>query len=213
MRVSLAILLLSIPCFSQVVSVGVRAAARITGDLDGYAASESRLYRVGPMVELVLPYRFSFEADAMYSRFGYSSTTYGLLGDTFTERMRANSWEFPLIAKYHLGGLGAHPFLSVGYAPRIAKARFDNTGYSVNYYDSSLRTPYRSSYESRLGTDHAVIAGGGMAFRKGSLRIAPEVRYLRWKQPLYSYFGSRGYYVALAQNEVQVLLGISFRVH
>lgn len=213
MRFSLAILLLPIPCFSQPVAVGVKLAARVTSDVNGAADSESKFYRVGPMVEVTLPHRFSFEADFLYSRFGYSSTTYGLLGESFTERMRANAWEFPLLAKYRLRGSGAHPFLLVGYAPRTAKARFDDTGYTANFYDSSLRTPYRSSYESSLGTDHAVVAGGGMAFRKGSFRITPEVRYLRWKRPLYSYSGSRGYYLALEQNEVQALLGISFGVH
>src|SRR6476661_3389813 len=102
MRFSLTILLFSIPCFSQPVSVGLKAAARVTSDVDGDAASESKLYLVGPMVDVALPYHFSFEADALYSRFGYTSTTYGLLGDSFTERVRANSWEFPLLAKYRL---------------------------------------------------------------------------------------------------------------
>jgi Outer membrane protein beta-barrel domain len=214
MRFSLALFLLSIPCFSQTFSVGVKAAARVTSDLDGYASSESRIYRVGPMVELALPYHFSFEADALYSRFGYSSTTYGLLGESFTERMRANSWEFPLLAKYRFGGSRrGRWFVSAGYAPRIASARFDDSGYTVSFPDSRLRSPYRNSYEKSFDTDHAVVAGGGLAFQKGHIRIAPEARYLRWKQPLYSYYGSHGYYLSLTQNEVQVLLGITFGVH
>ena len=213
MRFSLAIFLLSTPCFSQTVSVGVKAAARVTSDLDGDAASESKHYLVGPTVEIALPYDFSFEADALYNRAGYSSTTYGLLGESFTERMRANSWQFPLLTKYHFGSRRARWFVAAGYAPRIGGARFENSGYTVSFPDSRLRSPFRDSYEISFDTDHAVVAGGGLAFQKGRIRIAPEARYLRWKQPLYSYYGSRGYYVALAQNEVQVLLGITFGVH
>src|SRR5579872_4430580 len=178
MRLSLALFLLSIPCLSQPVTVGIKGAARLTSNLEGDAGSESKFYLVGPAIEVALPYHFALEAGALYSRFGYSSTTYGLLGEQYTERVRANSWEFPLLAKYRFTGTRGRPFLAIGYAPRIARARFDDSGFNVSF-NTSLRSPFSSSYGASFDTGHAVVAGAGLVFQKGHLRLVPEVRYLR----------------------------------
>jgi len=44
----------------------------------------------------------------------------------------------------------------------------------------------------------------------GPLRIAPEVRYLRWNRPAVEVFGSHSFSVVSNQNQVDLLLGIRF---
>jgi hypothetical protein len=199
----------ALSCAAQPVTVGVKAGFRTTNDLEGAGTSESKYYMFGPMVEVRLPYGFAFEADALYRRFGYSSTTYGLLGDTFTDRERANSWEFPLLLKYRLSHRGVRPFVSAGYAPRHIGGGSTASGFTVAY-PSGSRVPYSYSSNTRYDTDHGLVAGFGVAWKFGRLHISPEARYVRWKHPPYSYEGSRGYYLLVPQNEVQVLLGMGF---
>jgi hypothetical protein len=76
-----------------------------------------------------LPLRFSVEVDALYQRFGYSST---YINPVQASRMRErdNSWQFPALAKYHLPVSHLRPFAGVGVSPRIVKADIVGTGYS-----------------------------------------------------------------------------------
>lgn len=48
----------------QQVAVGVVGGVRTTGDSSGSLTSESKRYIVGPMVEIRLPLRLSFEVDS-----------------------------------------------------------------------------------------------------------------------------------------------------
>jgi hypothetical protein len=68
-----------------------------------------------------------------------------------------------------------------------------------------------TSYPADYGADHGLVAGGGVEIGGGHFRVAPEVRYIRWKDPLYSYYGSRGYYLQVPRNEVQILVGLTWR--
>jgi hypothetical protein len=106
------------PALAQRIAVGVEGGVRTMDDVSGSLTPESKRYIVGPMVELRLPLRLSFEFDALYRRFGF--TGYQSLDDLANSitRERANSWEFPMILKYNLPGVLAHPFVGVGYAPR-----------------------------------------------------------------------------------------------
>jgi hypothetical protein len=71
----LAFTLFSCPVFAQQVGFGVKGGVRATTDIEGSygPSSESSWHVVGPMVEVTLPHGFSAEADALFSRFGYSS--------------------------------------------------------------------------------------------------------------------------------------------
>lgn len=195
---------------TQPLTIGVKGALRATSDLQGDGTSESKPYRIGPMAEVRLPWHFSFEADALYSRFGYSSTTTGLLNDYGTQRSRANSWEFPLLLKYHPRFRAIHPYVLGGVAPRHAGGRIDYSGVNATTLSSTGPfIPYAFA-NTWHANDHAFVVGGGVDFRMGHLQVEPEIRYLRWNNPLYAFFGSRGYQLLVPQNEVQILVGIGW---
>lgn len=202
-------LLLALSSRAQPLSIGVKGAMLPIGDLVGYwGRSESRPYLVGPFVEVRLPHRLAFECDALYHRFGYSSTTSDILGGVNTERVRANSWTFPILGKYRFSLHGIRPYALLGYAPRRTTGTYADSGYWRDY--TGAPTLVRFSGSVSYDTGHALVTGGGIETGAGRLRLSPEVRYLRWKDPLFTEYGSHGVYLSAPQNEVQLVLGIAW---
>ena len=205
---SFVLLLAGAACHAQQVGIGVKGGVRLTGEVDGTTNDESKRYLVGAMIEVLLPHGFGIEADAVYGRFGYGDTVY-LLGYS-TERARDNLWQVPIVAKYRLRK-PLHSYALVGYSFERAGGRVDYSGVQTNPYVLGYAAPFSGSYAIGNSTDHGVVAGGGIEIGAGHIHVAPEVRYIRWKDPLYAEYGSRGYCVAVAQNEVQILVGLSWR--
>jgi hypothetical protein len=162
------------------------------------------------MVEVSLPHGFGVELDALYSRFGYTSTSSDFLGGSYFSRARANQWQFPIVLKRRLPIPLVRPYALVGYAPLYTSGSVINSGVQVSPYGDRTAIP-ATTYPADYGFDHGLVAGGGMEFGGSHLRIAPEFRYIRWKNPLFSDYGSRGFYIQSPQNEVQLLLGITWR--
>jgi hypothetical protein len=205
MRLSIGVLALIVVSGNvlraQPVEVGVLGGIRATDDFSGSLASESKRYIVGPTVDIRLPKRFSVEVDALYQRFGFNSYwNRGHDGATVWER--TNSWEFPVILKYHLPVRLMHPFVGIGYAPRIINGTDVSSGeYRYDYQFSNVRST--TSYPVTQG----VVVSGGVSWGAGHFRFTPEVRYTYWTAPYvsgYGYGGTGG----SNQNEVLVLLGI-----
>jgi hypothetical protein len=172
-RSLLVVFLTCCGCAAQSIAVGVIGGARLTDDVslfpspeaNGASAEaafrlESRFYDVGPMIEIGITHGFAVEFDALYHRKGFYSAFYH---DTvyYTSRERDNSWEFPLLLKYKLRFPVLNPFVEAGVAPRTISGRVVSTG---------------QSYSPSVG----FVAGGGLQFNLGRLRLAPQVRYTRW---------------------------------
>jgi hypothetical protein len=150
---------------AQPVEVGVEGGIRTTDDLGGNISSESKRYMVGPTVDIRLPKRFSMEVDALYQRFGF--TGYYYAGDSFgTVRERTNSWEFPVILKYRLPIRLMHPFVGIGYAPRIVNGSGISSGTTsiVFYYFNQRGT---TNYPVTQG----VVVSGGVSLGAGHFRV------------------------------------------
>jgi hypothetical protein len=113
---------------AQPFTFGVKGGVRTTDLLTGDLGDESKRYIVGPWVDLRLPFRFSLEVDALYQRSGYSASYANPLEATFT-RERDDSWEFPVLAKYHMPVSRLHPFAGIGMAPRIVSGNLTQSGY------------------------------------------------------------------------------------
>jgi len=193
-------------CCAQHLGVGVKGGIPVTTDIEGSGTSESRRYLVGPMIEVRLPFGFGVEADALYRRFGYSTTFEFLSLASSVTRARANSWEFPIVAKYRW----RLPCILAGVAPRHVDGEFANSGTNTNP-TTGVRSFSSSTGKLDFVTGVGFVAGGGVEFGLGRIHVAPEVRYIRWKDPMFSDFGSRGYYLLVPQNEVQVLMGLTWR--
>jgi len=194
---------------AQQVAVGVVGGVRTTGDVSGTLTSESKRYIVGPMVEIRLPLRLSFEVDALYRRFGFTGYASSALANSIT-RERANSWEFPMILKYRLPGVGAHPFVGVGYAPRAVHGTDVSSG-------SYLSSPSTYSYFFNRHSDtsyswtHGVVVSGGVNLGVGHVRFSPELRYVHWNAPFLNAVGGDGSFRFVSnQDEAFVLVGVSW---
>ena len=194
-------LLLIIPSFSQSLAIGVKGGIRATNDVEGSGTSESKLYLVGPAVEVKLPFRIAVEVDVLYSRFGLRATSGGFFGSS-VQSQRANSWEFPLLGKFR----PVRPiFVEGGYVPRTmsGSTHFDST--NVDYLGN--RTRQISQQKTDFQVNHGLMAGGGIDLPLGHLRISPEVRYTRWFNRSFDYEGSHGFSSQSTQNRTEMLVG------
>jgi hypothetical protein len=202
-------------CLAQPVTFGVKGGIRTTDDISSNGlfgtASESKRYVVGPMFEVGLPFGLAVEVDALYRREGYRTTFSNFAGSSFS-RETANSWEFPLLLKYKLPLPVAKPYVVAGYAPQVINGQMDSNGYSID-----VGTGQQTFFSSRMSTNwdvsHGLVVGGGIQLGIGALRLSPEVRYTYWNNPAINVFGIQGYRFQSAQNQVDVLVGIGWKVH
>jgi hypothetical protein len=174
-------------CFGQSVWVGGIGGGRVTDDVTGLGAtSVSKRYVLGPSLDLGLPLGFGFEADALYRRVGFSDQEFG---GPIPER--GSSWEFPLLLKYRLPLPLVKPFVEGGYAPRV------------------LQGP---TFDSGSAGSHGLVLGGGAQFGIGRLHLSPTVRYTRWNDGAVLIVYPNGPTIKMALNQVDILLGIAWKV-
>jgi hypothetical protein len=197
-------------CAGQAVTLGVIAGGRTTSDMGQGATPASRFYDIGPTVELGLPFNLSLEADAIYHRHGYTIAYGSNLYSTF-ESERANSWEFPLLVKYKLGVPAIKPFFEVGAAPRTISGNISQVGSSVNIPNGG-QIPFANHFKTNWSATVGVVAGGGVQFRIGRLRLSPELRYTYWKDTPIVIVLSDGPTFYSNQHQFDVLLGIGWKV-
>jgi hypothetical protein len=209
-------LLLSSESLAQSISLGVKGGAPLTSAVDGVSRNPAaKKYVVGPMAEIRLPFSFAFEVDALYRRTGYDTTT-GALGIIYGYRVRANSWEFPLLAKYYFGPaiVPVKFYATGGYAIRYLSG-FDisthayGTDFNGMSVDSTSHTT-SSQYFVRDNPVSGLVIGGGARFQIGHFAVSPEVRYTRWVGSTLDQEGPHGFSVQATNNQADVLIGVTF---
>jgi hypothetical protein len=191
---------------AQSIEIGIKGGLRATGDFESglYATSESKRYALGPMVTIGVPLGFKAEFDALYRRVAFRTGNSDILGDSFTQRGTANSWEFPMLVRHNLiGGF----YGAVGYAPRVINGSShvnltNGTPPLVAFHSYTAPDPYQ--------TTHGLVVAGGLDTRFGPIYLSPEVRYTHWSSPALNVQGSHGYGYQMSQEQVDVLVGISF---
>ncbi len=203
-RLSAVLLCLAVPGLPQALTLGAEGGLRLTGDTPLYGTSNSRRYLVGPKIELGLPLHFALEADGLYSRLGNTYYVPLVANESFI-RTIANSWQFPLLAKYYLPVLRRSLFVSAGVALRHARGRINTIHYGYLPGDVTFSS---MDWHAR---DHGFVLGGGGAVKFGHIRIAPEVRYVHWDDPAFPSPFNTAFYLQPAHNyEAQFLLGIGW---
>jgi hypothetical protein len=213
----LAIVLINSELQAQPVSFGVKGGVALTPAVESNGpAPGAKRYTVGPTIEIALPLSFAFEGDAIYRRTGYDAITEGL-GTLSNTRLRANSWEFPLLGKYYFGRriVPVRFYATGGYVLRHMSG-FDIsihtygadpfTGMPIDF--STHRVP--TQYYVRNNPTNGFVAGGGARLRTGHFAVALEVRYSRWVGMAFDQFGSHGFFVQSLENQADVLVGITF---
>jgi hypothetical protein len=207
------VLLITVSCFGQSFDIGVKGGVRATDDLSSNglsATSESKRFAVGPMAELGLPLGLGLEVNALYRAEGYR-TAFGNFAGSFTARERANSWEFPILVKYKLPAPVVKPYVEAGIAPRTLSGYEDFNSISIN-----LQTGQQTFSRGRMNTNWdnsaGVVVGGGIRFGLGRIGVAPELRYTRWTSTPINVSGSQGYGFQSAQNQIDILVGLTWKV-
>ena len=119
---------------------------------DAYPSVETNFskasdYLVGGTAELHLPLRFSVELDGIYKRTGvdgpsYTAPSYEL---NSTEKIKANLWEFPVLAKYEFTGGLLRPFADVGPVLRHISGINDIFSYTLAGLPSNPITGTRAN--------------------------------------------------------------------
>lgn len=204
MRV-LLLMLIGTLCYGQSLEIGLKGGGRVTDDITSWATSESKRYIVGPMIELGLSLGFAVEADALYSRQGYSFSFNSTL------RESANQWVLPVLLKYRLPVPIIKPYAEAGWAARWGSGTLVSSGeYLVN---GTTTVSYSTRQNADLKGSVGFVVGGGVQFGIRRLRVSPEVRYLRWNSPAILQVISNGPTVESAQNEVNVLVGLGWKLH
>jgi hypothetical protein len=210
MRHFLILSLTCCACAGQSLFIGVTGGGRPTDDVTSSATPESRRYAAGPTIEVGLPFGFAVEFDALYHRNGYL-IGYSNFAGSVIESERANSWEFPILLKYKLPVSKVKPFVEVGLAPRSISGTISESGVNVNILTGQV-TPFSGSLKTDWSNSLGVVTGGGVQFGVGRLRVSPEVRYTHWTStPINGSFGDGPSYSS-TQEQVDVLIGIGWKV-
>lgn len=198
MRILVALLTLAWGASAQPISVGVIGGVPVTDAFSTQTISDSanliksfshsKEYEVGAMVELHLPFGLGVEADALYHPLNLATELYSANAaqqGIVTYSSNLSSWEFPVLAKYHILPLPlVKPFVEGGPTFRALASG--------------------ASYLSGSG----IALGGGVEVKLFRLRLEPEIRYTHWGSdtPLAITAGRTPSNV----NQAAILLGIAF---
>lgn len=182
------------------ISIGVRAGVPLTDMIEANEASDifssTRQYTFGPTVAVNFPAGISVQADALYKRFSFGRPGQ-FVGNFPAKDTVGNSWEFPVMLKWTAPGPVA-PFLNAGASFRNWSG-FDQIGNFVTGQDFD-------EVDDKLNV--GFVAGGGLAFKLGVLRISPEIRYTRWGTNNFA-DGVKNL-LESNRNQAEVLVGFTF---
>jgi opacity protein-like surface antigen len=162
-------------------SIGVRGGVPLTDAFEvargssGAYFTNTKRYLVGPTMEFHLPARFTIQVDGLYRRLGYQ---YEASGPFTYQKTVANSWEFPVLAKFEIVPGPVRPFISGGASfRRLSGIRQIREGISNGTLGRVEVTDFD---EFNKQNDIGMTFGAGLAFKLGGVRISPEFRYTRW---------------------------------
>jgi opacity protein-like surface antigen len=169
-------------------------------------SSSTRRYTVGASAELELPFQLAIQAGVLYKRLGFDYLSAGVLTGTalaasVTGSGTANSWEFPLLAKYGVGSRGPlQPYVEAGVVLRHLQ------GVSETNSTTAVPQIIPASALSHSFTP-GFTAGAGLELRHRLAGVFGEIRYTRWTQDAFS--APEGG-LNSARNQAELLLGVTF---
>jgi len=194
---------------AQFISAGVKAGSPLNdpaGYLSPLSTHAQGRWTGGPTVEFHLPFRLSFETDALYRGDQGSGTFPVALGPTTTPYLlfssqKTKAWDFPILLKYRLLGGPVRPFLSAGYAWSHQSSN------SLVFYNcpgppgscslpDAVFVPHGGSFDSTI-LRRGPVAAAGIDFGSHHVTISPEVRFTHLMHP--------------NTNQVTAMVGFTFK--
>jgi hypothetical protein len=204
---------------AQRVLFGVKGGLTALNGFNGRPThTETRIYTLGPTVEIKLSGPLAIEADVLYHRMGYSKSVeaYGL---RYITRMRANAWDFPILLKYSVSMCTLRPYVAAGWVFRTFSGIAGTyQTFGLHPADHTIVVNTTTPVEARYLIEKypaGPTAGAVLQFKTGRLRIGPEVRYTRWLRRAVdeqgSQYNSGGFHPLFSsQNQIDFLLGLTF---
>jgi opacity protein-like surface antigen len=171
--------------YPQSVSFGLKGGVPLANALKvtdpATYTSDRSPFVIGPAVELGLPLGLAVEADLLYRRLHWASSTSATTGQT---------WEFPILAKYRFPGPLLRPFIDAG----ISFRRF-----------AAFSTDQPPEVKGRAATGATI--GAGLELHLPVVRLSSEIRYTRWgTTSIRATLGG----LTTQLNQADLLLGITF---
>ena len=212
-KLILCTLLSGVGLFAQPVSIGVIGGVPITDAFETfqgnstYYATNTKRWLVGPTFQLNFPARISLEVDALYRRLGYDYTLTAGPGSPVYQSTVANSWQFPVLAKWAIIPGPIRPFVDAGASFRHITG-IETIRNAINSVNQSTGTTIDTAPEFNKRNDVGFTVGGGVEFKLGVLRISPEFRYTRWGSE--SFRDPAALLLRSNRNQGDFLLGITF---
>jgi hypothetical protein len=195
---------------AQSITIGAIGGARATDIVPNLAIDESKRYEVGPMIGVGLPFGLAIEVDALYSRDGFSAANSSALS-SISLGARTNTWQVPLLLKYRLPFPIVKPFIEAGYAARVMTGSLHVDSFFLANPNGQFQ--FAASSENFDSVSHGFVAGGGVQIGVAKLQLTPQVRYTRWNNAPTGFSFPDGPSFALNQNQVDLLVGIGWKVH
>jgi hypothetical protein len=208
MRSLLLFLLGAVSACSQPFSAGVKVGVPLTdfiSTVQGVSSSVPNRFIAGVTGELRLPFGLGVEVDALYRRVHYQDRIGSVLGTVTTDRTTANSWEFPILAKYRFPTKIARPYVDAGVAFDTLSGLTDTVTQTIQVTPPSTHTTSTPASLQNNSTKGFVI-GAGVEIHAIVIRLSPEIRYTRWGSPHFNLAGV----LSSNQNQAEFLLGITF---
>jgi len=175
-------------CLSAQLVVGVKGglpfndAMKLRSQISTFNVTTSTTpFTVGPMLELRLPLGIGAEFDCLWKRY---KQTVG------SEGIADSSWEFPLLAKYRLPGIGARFYLEGGITHQRLGSVLTSLRAVTRLDTAEVTSELRRGGVFGLGID----AGGSRT------RFSIGGRYSRWQNTT----------LVPSANFIDVLVGITF---
>ena len=204
---------------AQTVSFGAKAGAPLTAaptaglvlfgpGLFGSHEDTGR-WTVGPTFELHLKCNFSFVVDALYREYRSGSSTLFRFGSDLAPvassiQTDANVWDIPFLLRYRFLDGDTRPFVNIGISVTHESTESLSTAACLGPVESCYPPDWPSpppsgiqfNFSESSRTRGGVVVGAGVEFRKGKIKIAPELRYTRLTEPV--------------GNQVALLVGFTF---
>ncbi len=171
--VGLTLALTTLPvAYGQSVGIGVKAGVPLTDVLKPGAITRAKVnttrLAIGPVLEVRFPFGLGIEVGALYKRFNQTGQT-GPRDLTVIDQ-GGKSWEFPVLGKVRLPGVGVRPYVEGGFS-------YNRLSDIVKPFQTAITNP--KDLVQSVGRPGFVM-GAGIEIGSHKLRLQPGLRWTRY---------------------------------
>jgi hypothetical protein len=197
------LMLNALPAVAGGISLGLNVGVPANPFLGAVAglASTTGPYTLGPALQVRAAQLFAVDVAVLYNRFDFGFAA-------SPNHVAVHRLEFPLMLRYDFRNANVHPFLHAGMSFNHIAAVRDSTSCTETAAGKILYCiDGKIAAELRHRHTRGPLLGAGVDVGLGAVRLAPELRVIRWVD---RNFGTRDSALRSNLTEVELLLGIQF---